>query len=182
MGRVVAFDGLHMTAIIVRGHERGATRSDRLFVALTQLQRLLPDSKLFVRSWLHSDARPGTTWRQIAAPQLVDRARVCGYFSRLRMESCELEAEPRSSRLLTETVFRTPVLGQRSMWAQQLRALRALDTTTFATAISLRFDLFDASFATANGLDGLGYSPETLSTSISRAVQRRCSIAPLRCC
>ena len=51
-------------AIIVRGHERGALRSDGLRAALVRLLGLVgPSSRVFVRSWDHSDAPTGSTWR-----------------------------------------------------------------------------------------------------------------------
>ena len=103
------------TAIVVRGHERGATSSDGLFVALSQLCELLPDSSLFVRSWIFEDASPGSTWRwkaigqprPPARPRTLNQSRVCQYFDRgllrSRLADCVLEPEPRSKPTQTHS-------------------------------------------------------------------------------
>ena len=165
-------------AIVVRGHERGALSGDGLFVALTRLCDLLPRASLFVRTWSSSEAPPGSTWRVLGSggSRVLSRARVCAYFERgalkERLASCELDAEPRGRVVSSERVWRTPVIGQKRMWEQQWRAL-SLPDTSFAAAVSLRFDLFTPSFTAANGFRSdaaLGWSPDAVANGIGRNV------------
>ena len=94
-------------AIIVRGHERGALRGDGLRAALVGLLGLVgPRSRVFVRSWAHSDAPAGSTWRASSVePRIrsslaleprrpLSREQLCSYFEGgllgSRLASCEL--------------------------------------------------------------------------------------------
>ena len=152
-------------AIIVRGHERGALRSDGLRAALVGLLGLVgPRSRVFVRSWAHSDAPAGSTWRASSVePRIrsslaleprrpLGREQLCSYFEGgllgARLASCVLEDEaPGQHGKYSGSharVWSAPVVGQQRMWAQQLRALDALDGT-FTAAVSLRMDLFSRS-------------------------------------
>ena len=169
-------------AIIVRGHERGALQSDDLRTALVGLLGLVgPGSRVFVRSWAHSDAPPGSTWRSSSVePRIrlsaqgprraLSRAQLCSYFQvgllGARLAGCELEDEHETTARRggrysgsRARVWSAPVVGQQQMWAQQLRALEALDAyaggAAFTAAVSLRIDLFSRSFAMANGLAAL---------------------------
>ena len=169
-------------AIIVRGHERGALQSDDLRIALVGLLGLVgPGSRVFVRSWAHSDAPPGSTWRSSSVePRIrlsaqgprraLSRAQLCSYFQvgllGARLAGCELEDEHETTARRggrysgsRARVWSAPVVGQQQMWAQQLRALEALDAyaggAAFTAAVSLRIDLFSRSFAMANGLAAL---------------------------
>ena len=158
-------------AVIVRGHERGALRSDGLRAALVSLLGLVgPRSRVFVRSWDHSDAPTGSTWRASSVePRIrsslaleprrpLSRAALCSYFERgllgAQLASCEVEEESTGKHGKYSgsraRVWSAPVVGQQRMWAQQLRALDALDGT-FTAAVSLRIDLFSRSFAVSNG-------------------------------
>ena len=101
-------------AIIVRGHERGALQSDDLRTALVGLLGLVgPGSRVFVRSWAHSDAPPGSTWRASSVePRIrlsaqgprhaLSRAQLCSYFQvgllGARLAGCELEDETAARR------------------------------------------------------------------------------------
>ena len=156
-------------AIIVRGHERGALHSDGLRTALVGLLGLVgPGSRVFVRSWAHSDAPPGSTWRASSVePRIrlsaqgprraLSRAQLCSYFQvgllGARLAGCELEDEHETTARRggrysgsRARVWSAPVVGQQQMWAQQLRALEALDAyaggAAFTAAVSLRIDLF----------------------------------------
>jgi len=169
-------------AIIVRGHERGALQSDDLRTALVGLLGLVgPGSRVFVRSWAHSDAPPGSTWRSSSVePRIrlsaqgprraLSRAQLCSYFQvgllGARLAGCELEDEHETAARRggrysgsRARVWSAPVVGQQQMWAQQLRAVEALDAYAgggaFTAAVSLRIDLFSRSFAMANGLAAL---------------------------
>jgi len=169
-------------AIIVRGHERGALQSEGLRTALVGLLGLVgPGSRVFVRSWAHSDAPPGSTWRASSVePRIrlsaqgprraLSRAQLCSYFQvgllGARLAGCELEDEHETAARRggrysgsRARVWSAPVVGQQQMWAQQLRALEALDAyaggAAFTAAVSLRIDLFSRSFAMANGLAAL---------------------------
>ena len=175
-------------AIIVRGHERGATAGDGLYLALTRLCELLPDPpSLFVRSWLHEDAPTGSTWRPaipgqfIASRHTLNQSRVCAYFDRgvlkARLETCVLETEPRGAlRSMQQKVFGAPVAGQVRMWSQQMRALAALEARRFDAAVSLRFDVFVPAFLRANGFDrehGVMWEPVALGDGLARSVLAR---------
>ena len=101
-------------AIIVRGHERGALQSDELRTALVGLLGLVgPGSRVFVRSWAHSDAPLGSTWRASSVePRIrlsaqgprraLSRAQLCSYFQvgllGARLAGCELEDETAARR------------------------------------------------------------------------------------
>lgn len=184
-------------AIIIRGHERGALRSDGLRLALVSLLGLVgPRSRVFVRSWAHSDAPVGSTWRTSSVePRIrsslaleprrpLSRAQLCSYFERgllgARLASCELEDEmpgqPGKYSSSRARVWSAPVVGQQRMWAQQLRALDALDAyvgSAFTAAVSLRIDLFSRSFAISNGYAFTTFAGPDASSDRGRARARR---------